>query len=281
MVERYIGYENGDSRNADGWYDNGGDAEGVALRAEAAGALDSLNFYYRQEFGRNIVANEGMRSIQMQWYYWNAYQEGWGNLAGWPGTSIHGWGLAVDLNWPLDTSGTTEHNWLVNHAPLFGWWHAGATFSQYEGWHFEYDGRNVSAEQAREYQLRGSKTKKEEKGFLMALSDDQQNALAVSVGKMEYAVQLLLNEAKENALDRWKRNNSPEDKRILENIDQLLKQDEIKLGVLSRLDKARWAQMNELRNRLLREITADLESRGVSGAQEVAARAVEKATVGL
>ena len=134
--QKLIGLANGDPRNATGNF------RGKPLRDVATFHLNRLNEAYKKRFGRDIGILEGMRSIATQQHYWNLYQQGRGNLAAWPGTSNHGWGVAVDLDSPLDNRYSTEHQWLVENAPNYGWWWAGRTFSQVEPWHFEFDGRN-------------------------------------------------------------------------------------------------------------------------------------------
>ena len=134
--QKLIGLANGDPRNATGNF------RGKPLRDVAAFHLSHLNEAYKKRFGKDIGILEGMRSIATQQHYWNLYQSGRGNLAAWPGSSNHGWGVAVDLDSPLDNRYSAEHQWLVENAPNYGWWWAGRTFSQVEPWHFEFDGRN-------------------------------------------------------------------------------------------------------------------------------------------
>jgi LAS superfamily LD-carboxypeptidase LdcB len=65
------------------------------------------------------------------------------HLAATPGTSVHGWGLAVDLCGGVERFGTTQNTWLLAHAPAHGWSHpawAAAGGSRPEPWHFEYAG---------------------------------------------------------------------------------------------------------------------------------------------
>lgn len=72
------------------------------------------------------------RTYQQQQYFWNLYQQGKGALAAAPGTSAHGWGLAVDV-------ATTEMADAINkHGAPYGWqkkWSDAPT----EWWHFRYD----------------------------------------------------------------------------------------------------------------------------------------------
>ncbi|KQW46104.1 peptidase M23 [Nocardioides sp. Root1257] len=60
-----------------------------------------------------------------------------------PGTSVHGLGLAVDLCGGIETFSGSEHAWMVDHGPTYGWIHpswAAAGGSRPEPWHFEYEG---------------------------------------------------------------------------------------------------------------------------------------------
>ena len=56
-------------------------------------------------------------------------------LAARPGTSKHGWGLAVDLGGGAQSKGTPQNNWLVNNAGRFGF----KTIPR-EAWHWQYEG---------------------------------------------------------------------------------------------------------------------------------------------
>jgi LAS superfamily LD-carboxypeptidase LdcB len=64
-------------------------------------------------------------------------------LAAVPGTSNHGWGVAIDLCGGIERFGTPEHEWLASHGPSYGWIHptwAAENGSRPEPWHFEYAG---------------------------------------------------------------------------------------------------------------------------------------------
>lgn len=45
------------------------------------------------------------------------------DLAAVPGTSNHGWGVAVDFTCGADSYGSPAYLWLKAHAPAFGWTH--------------------------------------------------------------------------------------------------------------------------------------------------------------
>jgi hypothetical protein len=63
-----------------------------------------------------------------------------------PGTSNHGWGLAVDVwgrNNSLLTCSSVEFGWLMLHAPALGWVHptwASCFLPSAEPWHWEFVG---------------------------------------------------------------------------------------------------------------------------------------------
>ena len=162
-VPKNIGFDNGDSRNATGTFKN------IRLRQEAAGSLADLNVAFKAHFGQDIPVLEGMRSVETQQHYWRLYQNGTGNVAAVPGTSNHGWGVAVDFGSPIDNASSDMHAWLRSNAAGYGWFWAGNDFG--EPWHWEYDGRNVDAPRAARY---NSSTPTQEEGLLMALTKDEQ-----------------------------------------------------------------------------------------------------------
>lgn len=75
--------------------------------------------------------NSSYRTYAVQVYFWNLYRSGRGNLAAYPGTSNHGWGLAVDI-------ATTYMAQLVNkYGAKYGWQKRWSD-AQSEWWHFKY-----------------------------------------------------------------------------------------------------------------------------------------------
>lgn len=70
------------------------------------------------------------RTYDEQVYLWGVYMRG-GNLAATPGTSNHGWGIAIDLpnGW--------EQEWMRAHAGRYGW---AKTEAFSEPWHWNYAG---------------------------------------------------------------------------------------------------------------------------------------------
>jgi D-alanyl-D-alanine carboxypeptidase len=109
------------------------------LRADAAAAFDTMSRAYARQLGRPICVTDSYRSFSQQVALYAAKP----NLAARPGTSNHGWGLAVDLCGGVQSFGTVEHTWLFTHAPLYGWFHpswAEPTGSRPEPWHWEFAG---------------------------------------------------------------------------------------------------------------------------------------------
>lgn len=114
--------------------------DGHYFRTDAAQSMVSLRAAYQSALGRPLVINDGYRNLAGQWTAWNNYLNG-GNLAAPPGTSNHGWGLAVDFGGEVyQGSWTAGHKWLQANAGAYGWVWAGKHFSQIEYWHWEYVG---------------------------------------------------------------------------------------------------------------------------------------------
>ncbi|MCR6712771.1 MAG: M15 family metallopeptidase [Demequina sp.] len=107
--------------------------KGESLQAEAAGAFIAMNQAYKTVFGRNICLDDSYRSLANQY----SVRATRGYLAATPGTSMHGWGLAVDLC--SETLRGASGKWIQSNAHVYGWenppW---AKSSKYEPWHWEY-----------------------------------------------------------------------------------------------------------------------------------------------
>ena len=74
------------------------------MRCDVIDSLVDLNKAFRAHFGRDIVVRSGYRAN--------------------PGTSNHGWGLAVDFGGQMTQFHTAEFNWMIANARQFGWGHA-------------------------------------------------------------------------------------------------------------------------------------------------------------
>lgn len=115
-------------------------APGYALRQDATAALVALNNAYRAEFGRNMHLSSAYRDYATQ-VYLKATK---GGFAATPGTSNHGWGLAVDLGDGVDDYGTATYVWMMANAPSYGWinppWARQGGSGADEPWHWEFYG---------------------------------------------------------------------------------------------------------------------------------------------
>lgn len=115
-------------------------APGHMLRCDAAAALELLAESFESRFGYPMCMTDSYRPYASQVRVRAAKP----HLAAVPGTSIHGWGLAVDLCRRNVTSlgfRDAEYRWLWANAPSYGWVHppwARANGSKPEPWHWEF-----------------------------------------------------------------------------------------------------------------------------------------------
>ncbi|MGW2094326.1 M15 family metallopeptidase [Promicromonospora sukumoe] len=112
-------------------------AGGHLLRCDAAERLEALSEKFEDEFGHPIPITDSYRSYVAQVAVASAKP----HLAAVPGTSNHGWGLAVDLGAPISGGASAEYVWLRVHGPDYGWdnpsW-ARPGGTKPEPWHFEF-----------------------------------------------------------------------------------------------------------------------------------------------
>lgn len=113
---------------------------GFHLRGDAAAAWARLSARYQQQFGDLPCMTDGYRSLDAQRRLYSSKP----GLAATPGTSNHGWGVAVDLCGGVESFGAREHEWMLDNANRFGWinptW-ARPSGSRPEPWHWEYTDR--------------------------------------------------------------------------------------------------------------------------------------------
>ncbi|WP_051196584.1 M15 family metallopeptidase [Jonesia quinghaiensis] len=103
------------------------------LRADAAVALAALNEQYQARFGHAMCLTDGYRTLSSQ-YTLKATK---GSLAATPGTSNHGWGLAIDIC--ADSyQAWDKWNWLNENGPTYGWAQPDWASRSYEPWHWEF-----------------------------------------------------------------------------------------------------------------------------------------------
>lgn len=107
------------------------------LQCDAAAALMAANAQYFAETGKQLVLTDSYRSYSLQ-VRTRALKPG---TAARPGTSNHGWGMAVDMDHPSAT-------WLSEHGADYGWVHprwARPGGARPEWWHLEYVATDIGA----------------------------------------------------------------------------------------------------------------------------------------
>lgn len=116
----------------------------IWLRPDAADALAKMNDAYLAEFGFDLPLNDGYRTLEEQLDAKAIY----GDEAAEPGTSIHGWALAIDVGTRTGDrlpSSSETFRWLTEHAAEYGWvnppWAVQGGVGPYEPWHWEYWGK--------------------------------------------------------------------------------------------------------------------------------------------
>jgi hypothetical protein len=116
---------------------------GVLLEPDAADAMADMMEHARRD-GAVLALTDGYRTFEQQ----VTLKATKGHLAARPGTSMHGWGLAVDFDMRV-----TDFAWLREHAAGYGWIHppwARPGGSKPEPWHWEFVGRPGPAGEQRE-----------------------------------------------------------------------------------------------------------------------------------
>jgi len=111
-------------------------APGHRLRCDAAAAYGRLATAYRTRFGTRLCITDSYRPLETQ----VAASQRKPALAAEPGTSNHGWALAVDLCGGVNDFGTPQHTWMTANAGRYGWrqpsW-AAKGGNRPEPWHWE------------------------------------------------------------------------------------------------------------------------------------------------
>jgi D-alanyl-D-alanine carboxypeptidase len=107
----------------------GGVGQGLFLRKDAAESFNAMRMHVRKKTGYVLTLNAGYRSYAKQVKLYNDYRAGVGNLAALPGTSNHGWGMAIDVH---DYWSSRRH--LDAFGQPFGWAKAWSD-APGEAWH--------------------------------------------------------------------------------------------------------------------------------------------------
>lgn len=109
---------------------------GKLLRSDAARAFTDMDANNLRARGRHIYVDDAYRplghpgdlsrGLWSQWAAWERYMGG-GNLAARPGTSNHGWGIAIDAGASIGdiAADHNQHGWDHSHsdAPSEPWHH--------------------------------------------------------------------------------------------------------------------------------------------------------------
>ena len=112
---------------------------GHQLRCDAAAAYRAMSAAFAAAFGSPICITDSYRTYASQVRLYGEKPA----LAAVPGTSNHGWGLAVDLCGGIDHYGTPQYNWMKANAGRYGYLHpdwAEPGNGREEPWHWEYAG---------------------------------------------------------------------------------------------------------------------------------------------
>ncbi|GAB3484077.1 D-alanyl-D-alanine carboxypeptidase family protein [Nocardiopsis coralliicola] len=107
------------------------------VRADAAVDFMRMNEAFQSEMGKQLCVTSSYRDMPNQQ---RVYAEQPPGNAAVPGTSNHGWGLAVDLCGGVQNQGSPEFNWLEANSTEYGWFHPEWAYSNpFEPWHWEYE----------------------------------------------------------------------------------------------------------------------------------------------
>ncbi|MQA16376.1 MAG: D-alanyl-D-alanine carboxypeptidase [Pseudonocardiaceae bacterium] len=109
------------------------------LRCDAAYMFGAMNRAFAAAFGRPLCVTDSYRPFREQIDLYARKPA----LAAVPGTSNHGWGLALDLCGGIQSFATPEFAWMAANASSFGWVHppwAAPGNGREEPWHWEYSG---------------------------------------------------------------------------------------------------------------------------------------------
>jgi cell wall-associated NlpC family hydrolase len=112
---------------------------GHVLRCDAAAAYRAMSAAFAAAFGSPICITDSYRTYSSQVRLYGQKP----TLAAVPGTSNHGWGLAVDLCGGIEHYGTAPYTWMKANAGRFGFLHpdwAEPGNGREEPWHWEYAG---------------------------------------------------------------------------------------------------------------------------------------------
>ncbi len=114
-------------------------APGHRLRTDAAKAFDAMSQFHASDVGSPLCITDSYRTYSEQVSVYHRKP----GLAAVPGTSNHGWGLAVDFCGGIEDSSSAAYDWMTANAGRFSFQHpdwAQPGGSKPEAWHWEYVG---------------------------------------------------------------------------------------------------------------------------------------------
>lgn len=112
---------------------------GRYLRSDAAASYERMALAFNRVFGP-MYMTDAYRNYAEQ----VAVKKVKGRYAATPGTSNHGWGIAVDFASRINSHVSREHAWMDAHAAEYGWvnpiWasNSNPNDGMFEPWHWEY-----------------------------------------------------------------------------------------------------------------------------------------------
>jgi len=119
----------------------------LRLRPDAAHWMNLLAAAFEAEFHKPLYLSDAYRTYATQ----VSLKKTKGKFAATPGTSNHGWGIAIDAASRVNVDGSDEHKWFEANAPLYGWinpdWAKdyNSNNGEHEPWHWEFVGTPMNA----------------------------------------------------------------------------------------------------------------------------------------
>lgn len=110
-----------------------------ALRCDAAQAFVEMSRAHAAQTGRGLCITDSYRTFTSQVDLYRRKPA----LAAVPGTSNHGWGVAIDMCGGVESFSSPAYRWMAQNGPSYGWvnphW-ARQGGGREEPWHWEYVG---------------------------------------------------------------------------------------------------------------------------------------------
>lgn len=105
------------------------------LRRDAAVSFAKMNAAYKKDTGKSMGVTDSYRTMESQVSV-ASRKPGFAAKAG---TSLHGWGIALDFAGGVADGSGPQWDWLQKNASKYGWEHPDwAKRNNHEPWHWEY-----------------------------------------------------------------------------------------------------------------------------------------------